>query len=368
MYTRENFDAAARPSPFCFNGVSLRSNRSTFDADSNRNADAQASTRGTATDQFMTPENFSDRSFRDFPVKKKWCDPNDVPFVGSLPETLRVFRKVAGYDLRFFRAGSSENDALDAETLENATEAAEKVVRVPVGDPNVKIFGALVLRSVQDLEPSVPWTDAVALTEALATTLGENYRWRTELVEREAELAVAATPNVESTDESAGLASRLRDVLKTGAKALGGFDAAALYLLDDETTRLKIRALWGLPTDRFLDPPRPLRGSRADVEALLGSAVVLNEAYLAEAWKAPEDFDCSLCVPVASETTILGTIWFFSNQKREIETRELETLELIAGRVVAELEKETLCQENDRLAVLRRDWEKNAEETSRKES
>lgn len=368
MYTRENFDAAARPSPFCFNGVSLRSNRSTFDADSNRNADAQASTRGTATDQFMTPENFSDRSFRDFPVKKKWCDPNDVPFVGSLPETLRVFRKVAGYDLRFFRAGSSENDALDAVTLENATEAAEKVVRVPVGDPNVKIFGALVLRSVQDLEPSVPWTDAVALTEALATTLGENYRWRTELVEREAELAVAATPNVESTDESAGLASRLRDVLKTGAKALGGFDAAALYLLDDETTRLKIRALWGLPTDRFLDPPRPLRGSRADVEALLGSAVVLNEAYLAEAWKAPEDFDCSLCVPVASETTILGTIWFFSNQKREIETRELETLELIAGRVVAELEKETLRQENDRLAVLRRDWEKNAEETSRKES
>ncbi len=316
----------------------------------------------------MTPENFSDRSFRDFPVKKKWCDPNDVPFVGSLPETLRVFRKVAGYDLRFFRAGSSENDAPGDETLENATETAEKVARVPVGDPNVKIFGALVLRSVQDLEPLVPWTNAVALTEALATTLGENYRWRAELVEREAELAVAATPNVEPTDENAGLAARLRDVLKTGAKALGGFDAAALYLLDDETTRLKIRALWGLPTDRFLDPPRPLRGSRADVEALLGSAVVLNEAYLAEAWKAPEDFDCSLCVPVASETTILGTIWFFSNQKREIETRELETLELIAGRVVAELEKETLRQENERLAVLRRDWEKNAEETSPKEN
>ena len=316
----------------------------------------------------MTPENFSDRSFRDFPVKKKWCDPNDVPFVGSLPETLRVFRKVAGYDLRFFRAGSSENNAPGDETLENATEAAEKVARVPVGDPNVKIFGALVLRSVQDLEPLVPWTNAVALTEALATTLGENYRWRAELVEREAELAVAATPNAEPTDESAGLAARLRDVLKTGAKALGGFDAAALYLLDDETTRLKIRALWGLPTDRFLDPPRPLRGARADVEALLGSAVVLNEAYLAEAWKAPEDFDCSLCVPVASETTILGTIWFFSNQKREIETRELETLELVAGRIVAELEKENLRQENERLALSRRNWEKSGEETSRKES
>jgi hypothetical protein len=315
----------------------------------------------------MNPENFSDRSFRDFPVKKKWCDPNDVPFVGSLPETLRVFQKVAGYDLRFFRAGSSENDA-DGQTFENATETDENVVRIPVGDPNVKIFGALVLRSIPNVEPLVPWTSAVALAETLATTLGENYRWRAELAAREAELAVDATPNGEPTDESVRLASRLRDVLKTGAKALGGFDAAALYLLDDETTRLKIRALWGLPTDRFLDPPRPLRGARADVEALLGSAVVLNEAYLAEAWKAPEDFDCSLCVPVASETTILGTIWYFSNKKREIETRELETLELIAGRVVAELEKEKLRQENERLTVSRGNWEKSGEETSRKES
>ncbi|MBQ1277172.1 MAG: GAF domain-containing protein [Thermoguttaceae bacterium] len=314
----------------------------------------------------MNPENFSDRSFRDFPVKKKWCDPNDVPFVGSLPETLRVFQKVAGYELRFFRAGSSEN--ADGQTFENATETPENVVRIPVGDPNVKIFGALVLRSAPNVEPLVPRATAVAWAETLATTLGENYRWRAELVAREAELAVDATPNAEPSEESVRLASRLRDVLKTGAKALGGFDAAALYLLDDETTRLKIRALWGLPTDRFLDPPRPLRGARADVEALLGSAVVLNEAYLAEAWKAPEDFDCSLCVPVASETTILGTLWYFSNQKREIETRELETLELIAGRIVAELEKEKLRQDAERLATSRRNWEKSGEETSRKEN
>lgn len=316
----------------------------------------------------MNPENFSDRSFRDFPVKKKWCDPNDVPFVGSLPETLRVFQKVAGYELRFFRAGSSENDSADGQAFENATKTAENVVRIPVGDPNVKIFGALVLRSLPNVEPLVPRATAVAWAETLATTLGENYRWRAELVAREAELAVDATPNAEPSEESVQLASRLRDVLKTGAKSLGGFDAAALYLLDDETTRLKIRALWGLPTDRFLDPPRPLRGARADVEALLGSAVVLNEAYLAEAWKAPEDFDCSLCVPVASETTILGTLWYFSNQKREIETRELETLELIAGRIVAELEKEKLRQDAERLAASRRNWEKSGEEASRKEN
>ncbi|MBR4834662.1 MAG: GAF domain-containing protein [Thermoguttaceae bacterium] len=317
----------------------------------------------------MKSENFSDRSFRDFPVKKKLCDPNDVPFVGSLPETLRVFRKATGCELRFFRAGSAENAvAQNDDPLAETSKSVERIERIPVGDPTVKIFGALALRETPDATPLVPWSAAVAWAETLATTLGENYRWRTELAEREAELGVAATSNAEAVDSSARLSTRLRDVLKTGAKALGGFDAAALYLLDDETTRLKIRALWGLPTDRFLDPPRPLRGARADVEALLGSAVVLNEAYLAEAWKAPEDFECSLCVPVASETTILGTIWFFSNQKREIETRELETLELIAGRVVAELEKESLRRENDDLATERRVWEKNVEEASRKEN
>lgn len=284
----------------------------------------------------MKSENFSDRTFRDFPAEKKCLDPEDVPFLGSLPETLRAFRRVAGFELRFVRAGASENDA------------DELCERIPIGEPGTKIFGSLFLSRVDD-GTAADWESARALARALAATIAENYRWRAETVAREAELAALAVrgeSEIGVLETPAKTAVKLRDVLRTGAKALGGFNAAALYLLDEATTSLKLRAVWGLPNDRFLEPPRPLRGSRADVEALLGSAVVLNEAYLAEAWKAPEDFECSICVPVASETTILGTMWYFSNRKREIETRELDALELVAGRIVAELEKETLKQEN----------------------
>ena len=48
-----------------------------------------------------------------------------------------------------------------------------------------------------------------------------------------------------------------------------------------------------------------------------------------------------MCVPVASETTILGVVWFFANRKRRVGVRELETFNLIVGRLVGELEQES---------------------------
>ena len=158
---------------------------------------------------------------------------------------------------------------------------------------------------------------------------------------REGELAALAIDVPQKKMSRAQISTKLRDVLRSGARALGDFAAAALYTLDDDTTTLKTRAVWGLPDDRYLDPPRPLRGARAEVEALLGSAVTLNDDYLAEEWKAPESFPCSVCVPVASDTTILGVAWFFSDRRRELGTRELETLDLVVCRLVDELEKES---------------------------
>ena len=49
-----------------------------------------------------------DENLFNFPLTKSAFDPNEIPFVGSLPESLRVFREALGYELRFVRAGSSE--------------------------------------------------------------------------------------------------------------------------------------------------------------------------------------------------------------------------------------------------------------------
>jgi serine phosphatase RsbU (regulator of sigma subunit) len=160
------------------------------------------------------------------------------------------------------------------------------------------------------------------------------------LREREAELA-AGVPITPRGDEQEHLAERLEAILRGGAQAVQ-CHAAALYMLDDATTHLKLRASWGLPTGRMLDPPRPLRGSVADLEALVGHAVVLEDTRLLPHWKTPEAFPSAVCLPVSSPTTPLGTLWIFSSVAREFTERQTELLEIVAGRIASELEREML--------------------------
>ena len=82
----------------------------------------------------------------------------------------------------------------------------------------------------------------------------------------------------------------------------------------------------------------------ADLEALLGHAVVLNDDSLMATWNAPEDFPTAVCVPVSSPTTLLGTLWVFSNEKRDFNDRETNIMEVVAGRLASDLEREMLLR------------------------
>ena len=82
-----------------------------------------------------------------------------------------------------------------------------------------------------------------------------------------------------------------------GAAQAVDCQAAGLYLLDDDTRFLKLRATWGLPPSRLAAEPRRLRGSKADLEALTGHAVALERATRFEHWNAPEEFGSAVCVP-----------------------------------------------------------------------
>ena len=133
-----------------------------------------------------------------------------------------------------------------------------------------------------------------------------------------------------------------------------GCDAAALYLLDEATSKLKLRSCWGLPLDRLTAPPRMLQGAVADLESLLGHAVVLEDTAMMRHWRAPEDFNAAVCVPVSTSTTILGTLWMFSNKKRDFTAPETNIVEVIAGRVAADLEREMLWQEGFAAAEIKK--------------
>lgn len=197
----------------------------------------------------------------------------------------------------------------------------------------------------------VPADAAQKLASALAQLLGEAISLEQALWQREAELATAV-PVVPAANEGEHMASRLEAVLEGGAKALG-CRAAALYLLDEGTSQLKLRACWGLPRTRLAAPARPLRGAVADLEALLGSAVVLENAAMMAAWHAPEQFAAAVCVPLASATTILGTLWIFSRRPRPFNDRHTNLAEIVAGRLVADLEREILLGQGIKAARWR---------------
>ena len=253
----------------------------------------------------------------------------------------RTFSRVTGWSLRFVP---------DAEA--NESFASHKVARGPTS-------GAFVAEPADFVDlSSFPEKPARAecvqpFVQEINCLLAELNRAHDALWRREAELA-AGVPVVSRADEHLHLAERLAAVVQSGAEAVG-CQAAAAYLLDDATSELKLRVGWGLPRDRWLAPARPLRGALADLEALLGHAVVLQDTALLPHWKCPEDFPAAVCVPIATSSMPLGTLWIFCDEHREFTPVQTNLLEIVAGRLAAELEREMLLADRVRHKQIDRD-------------
>ncbi|MBI1904431.1 MAG: SpoIIE family protein phosphatase [Planctomycetia bacterium] len=194
---------------------------------------------------------------------------------------------------------------------------------------------------------------AIDLATHWVKVLDELLRTQRALWEREAELA-AGVPLVPHASEAKKLAERLESIVKSAAES-AGCSAAALYLLSQDTTSLKLRASWKLPSDRLAAPPRPLADCMADVEAMSGHAVVIEGGNGQRFWQPPEDFLAAACVPVSSGTQIFGTLWVFDSAARPFSDQETNVLEIVAGRIAAELERAVLLTEAERLAKVKRD-------------
>jgi len=254
--------------------------------------------------------------------------------IGSLPAILRAFQATTGWALKYI-AGEEPTPPT------NLTWSApvSPGVGMPLGHLRLEPVGESSAQGKQPVEFETARTMAVALSDVLA----ELMQTREALWQREAELA-AGVPLIPHEDEQQHLASRLEAVLRGGAEAVG-CHAAALYLLDEATTELKLRSCWGLPFERLTAPARPLQGSVADLEALLGHAVVLENADVMQQWKVPEDFPASVCLPVSTPTTLLGTLWVFCDESRDFSSQQTNMLEVVSGRIAADLEREMLMRE-----------------------
>lgn len=287
-------------------------------------------------------------------VAREEPPPSPVPDVSAISGWRRLsrsFLELTGYLLRFL-------------PNEKARSPNEIPVAAPrfVGDDAVvpqaslPTLGLLRLDAAEPTRHDAPIPPPVRrFAESIAEILGEIMSFQTALWEREAELATAI-PLVPHAAEAKHLAERLTEVLRAAAESISA-QAAALYLLDEGTTELKLRAAWGLPPGRLAAPPRPLKTALADLEAMLGHAVVLENTQDLSRWQPPEPAASAVCLPIAGPTTILGTLWVFSDRPRSFSERQTDLLEVAAGRITAELEREVALQTALEAAGLRKQLE-----------
>lgn len=258
----------------------------------------------------------------------------DVEAITSLENVCRAFQETTGWNLRYVDRpyNGSDFDLLWSAPVNPGVGAAPGHLRIEVG-PSDRMDG----RGGLELEA------ASELAEAIASMLGDLVRAEHVLWQREAELA-AGVPVVEREGGQLQLAARIESALKGGAEAVG-CDVAALYLLDTDTTVLKLRSSYGMPVRKLTDPPRSLETSLADLEALLGHAVVLDSGAADRPWNPPEEYPAAVCVPVSTSTVPLGTLWMFSKEARDFNDNDTNIIELVAGRIATDLEREMLLQD-----------------------
>jgi len=266
-------------------------------------------------------------------VEKSADESTGVALFPAMDKLCKSFTHVSGHPLRFTDAGQRRPSGLGRKIFDIAPAHTDAVGRLVLDERVVEDRG---------IEPA-SFEQVEQLADSIAGLLTELQRTRIALASREAELAtgipVAARPN-----EAEHLAQRLQAVLQAGAESLG-CQAAGLYLLDEATTELKLRSQYGLPEERLMESARPLRGAIADLEALTGHAVALEDADLFSHWNVPESCAAAVCVPVSSPTTELGTLWVFADRPRQFTDNDTNLVEILAGRLAAELEREVLLAE-----------------------
>jgi hypothetical protein len=180
---------------------------------------------------------------------------------------------------------------------------------------------------------------ATRLAESAARLAEELQRNREAMRRQEMELASRAPVLIADTDR-ARVADRIEKTLAEAAAACR-CDAAAIYLLDEETQYLKARAVYGLPTQRLEEPARQLRGSRADLEAMVREVVAIDDLSLSEleTWNSPEPFAAGICASIQTESIPIGTVWFFSKEKKEFTASESTTARFAAALIGFELSR-----------------------------
>ena len=214
-------------------------------------------------------------------------------------------------------------------------------------DATLELLPAVTADTIE-CQQSEPVVAAVGRTAAIrlalsATQLEEELCNNREALRRqEAELATRA-PILAGESDRTCLADRIEKTLADAAAACG-CDAAAMYLLDDDTQYLKARAVFGLSPQRMEEPPRLLRGSRGDLEAMVQGVVTIDDLQgcSIDTWNCPEPFAGGICAAIQSDDVPIGTLWLFRKEHAQFGIAEAAAARLAVSQLSLQLSDASL--------------------------
>ncbi len=160
----------------------------------------------------------------------------------------------------------------------------------------------------------------------------------------------AANPRLNETRRRATFVDRQERVLQGVAGMFGAF-AVEAWLLNDDSTQLHRTFAWEGSNHVTLDAKsRELAQADADLAALAGGAVVLEKPEELVDWSLPRQAVAAICLPISSDTTIHGSLWYYFDRQRTFNDQELEILEIVAGRIAVEIERDEYLREIAKLS------------------
>ncbi|MDV6033704.1 MAG: SpoIIE family protein phosphatase [Phycisphaera sp. RhM] len=217
---------------------------------------------------------------------------------------------------------------------------------------NVEVLPAVQMDVMADdpaqSQPPVVKENATELA-SVARAMSKEIEELESLVRRqEIELASQATVQF-SPKRSEAACEAVHLTLQRAIQAMG-FDAAAIYMLDDETQYLKTRAVVGLPSERLSSEPRMLRGSRADLEAMVQDAVLMEDLHgiAAETWTPPEPFGAAVCTAIYKGDLPIGTLWLFANEPRQLDASFSAIAQMASSQITLELSSAATVRREER--------------------
>jgi len=217
-------------------------------------------------------------------------------------------------------------------------QAAGSGVGMTTDERQMPIFGRFEIADLSEKwppgKPAVSRVECERLLAQVNRLVGKIESLELERQSTRNSLEVATEDSPLLPTNSADRVANLLRFAKSELAAIG----AAVYLLDDATTHLRLRSMIA-PTAVAPDVEsvRPLENALADLESLIGNHVNIQTPEMGETWRIPQPFKYGWCCLLGTKNLPLGTVWIFFSQPRSLDDAKSEFLSNLSNQIFSEI-------------------------------